>query len=332
MESGTDSRAGHTTPRHPFLILHPKMHEDPYTVAAYLGMDDVDMLARTVFVPRVVQITRLLHPLLENPNELESLDKVFQDFREEGSDYEFRAGQAESHADVSKLLYLCARGEEHGPNSEESGSDSEELGSDSEEHGPNSKPVALRSLLVLAFHLLRDDRSAPRTEFQGSQGLDMTSAELDGLVEDVYDVVDGIAEGGPEVTSKRKREEENPTESFEVAQAEVTRLIPESSWTTEGIRPKIRHYPEFDEHEFEKYCRIVVLVRYCAREMLQLAEASRALEADAPRQAGIMFPEGRSGTDNYKRFFFSNSYLAPSDLPIGEGHKPWWMREHSQSG
>ncbi|KAK8068439.1 hypothetical protein PG996_007551 [Apiospora saccharicola] len=46
-------------------------------------------------------------------------------------------------------------------------------------------------------------------------------AELDGLVEDVYDVVDGIAEeGGPEVTSKRKREEENPTESFEVAQAE----------------------------------------------------------------------------------------------------------------
>ncbi|KAK8103088.1 hypothetical protein PG984_016234 [Apiospora sp. TS-2023a] len=56
----------------------------------------------------------------------------------------------------------------------------------------------------------------------------MTSAELDGLVEDVYDVVDGIAEeGGPEVTSKRKREKENPTESFEVAQAEVTRLIPE---------------------------------------------------------------------------------------------------------
>ncbi|KAK7977109.1 hypothetical protein PG988_004599 [Apiospora saccharicola] len=326
MESGTDMRAGHTTPRHPRLILHPKMHEDSYTVAAYLGLDDVDMLARTVFVPRVMQITRLLYPLLENPHERESIEKVFQDFRVEGSDYEFRAGQAESVADVSKLLCRCARGEEDG-------SESDEYGSDSEEYVTDSKPLAIRSLLVLAFHLLRDDSSAPRTEFQGSDGLDMTSAELDGLVEDVYDVVDGIAEeGGPEVTSKRKREEENPTESFEVAQAEVTRLIPESSWTTEGIQPKIRHYPEFDEHEFEKYCRIVVLVRYCAREMLQLAEASRALEADAPRQAGIMFPEGRSGTDNYKRFFFSNSYLAPSDLPVGEGHKPWWMREHNRSG
>ncbi|KAK7973306.1 hypothetical protein PG988_007440 [Apiospora saccharicola] len=49
----------------------------------------------------------------------ESLDKMFQDFRLEGSDYEFRAGQAESVADVSELLCRCARGEEYGSDSEE---------------------------------------------------------------------------------------------------------------------------------------------------------------------------------------------------------------------
>ncbi|KAK7966243.1 uncharacterized protein PG986_000520 [Apiospora aurea] len=309
MERGTDRRAGRTEPSDGQLALHPRMHEKPFTVAAYLGLDDVNKLARTIFIPRVVQITRLLYPLVANPDERHSLDRVFDDFFLSDSDAKFRRSQqATSVPEIREWLYDCAIGA----------------------WGSDDKPAALVVLLVYVFDLLSRDEDAPDTASQGSGHLEITGAQLDNMVEGVYDVVDGFPKGGRHVTSKR-RPEEYAEEPFEKAQAIVTRFIPESPWT-EDIRPKIRHYPEYKEHEFEKYCRIIALVRYCAREMLELATASRALGSAAfSREAGIMFPEGRAGTDNYKRVYLRSVHFAQWDLPVGQQHKPWWMRETQTS-
>ncbi|KAK8067272.1 hypothetical protein PG997_014019 [Apiospora hydei] len=285
MEYGTDRRAGHTEHSDGQLALHPRMHENPFTVAAYLRLEDVNKLARTIFIPRVVQITRLLYPLVANPDERHSLDRVFDDFFLRDSDAEFRDKRhPESFSDFREWVHLCAIGE----------------------CGSDGKPAALVYLLVYAFDLLTRDEDAPGTTSQGPGHLDITGAQLDNMVEGVYDLAEGFPKGGLKVTSKQPMDRGHPPQDPPLSRVQGARI--------------------------RKYCRIIVLVQYCAREMLELATASRALGAAASsREAGIMFPEGRTGTDNYKRVYLRSVHLAQWDLPVGQRHKPWWMRESRTS-
>lgn len=103
----------------------------------------------------------------------------------------------------------------------------------------------------------------------------------------------------------------------------------QDKWEGE-VHPKIRHFVQYDEHEFEKYCRIIVLVRLCARTILDMATMSRALEARASyrREDDILYPDGETGFDKEKHRHFRSYVSGPrAQPPIDWEDMPFWMRK-----
>ncbi|KAK8080248.1 hypothetical protein PG997_008066 [Apiospora hydei] len=74
------------------------------TLAAYLGFDHIGTLKQCLFNTRVIQVTRLLFPVIYDPNQRKHLDKVFSWFRTADSDAQFRARCAHSAEDIMMCL------------------------------------------------------------------------------------------------------------------------------------------------------------------------------------------------------------------------------------
>ncbi|KAK8133457.1 hypothetical protein PG984_005469 [Apiospora sp. TS-2023a] len=289
MEVGTDRKAGRTKPGDNELTLHPKMHEESKTAAIYLGFDSTYKLHRCIFFPVVIQITRLLYPLLADPYEREHLDKVFAWFVESKSDAHFRTKYTRSAREIMAALYGNTPGD----------------------NPSDRKATAIACLLVWAYNLLSRIQNPSSLNSQGSGALETEGAQYDSLIEVVYGSFGSVA----------KRSREKIGETLEEAYAPISHII-----------PFIRHYIQFYEHEFEKYCRIIVLVRLCARTIFDLADTSRSMEAriSYERDDDIMYPDGETAFDKEKRIHFRSLYnlsdMRNTEEFIGRLDKPFWMR------
>ena len=204
MEVGTDRRAGHTKPGDDKLTMHPKMHENQDTTAIYLGFHGSWQLNRCIFLPVVIQITRLLYPLLADPHEREHLDKIFAWFVESGSDARFRAKYARSASELMAALYGKASGESPA----------------------DRKATATACLLVWAYSLLSriQDPSSPTS--RGSGVLETEGPQYDSLVEDVYASIGSVAKRTRAVVGSKRKRRESAEETLEEAYGPISHIMP----------------------------------------------------------------------------------------------------------
>ncbi|KAK7947806.1 uncharacterized protein PG986_008692 [Apiospora aurea] len=306
LESEFDGTAAfHTEPDSTRLTVHPKMHVNLSTMAAYLGYTCIRPIQRYLLSPRVVQVTRLLYPLLADPSDHKDLERVFAWFASSGSDAQFRAEFLRTTGHV----LTCLKG---------IGTSGTKL------KATDRKATALACLLVWAFGVLLSDESNSMSKpanksnpaaLMGTSLLDEDSHLFACMLDAVYSSVD-----------RANEERASRGQTLEEAQAISIRLIPKYTWPAKDIQPKICHYPEFDEHEFEKYARIITLVRHCAQTIFEIAAESKDMDKHPPENGDIMYPDGETVLDKQKRVRFRDTYVFGPRQAIRLTHKPIWMQ------
>ncbi|KAK8038555.1 hypothetical protein PG993_006966 [Apiospora rasikravindrae] len=278
----------HTEPGDTRLTVHPKIHEDLYTVAGYLGYTCIRDIRRCLVSPRVVKVTRLLYPLLADPSDHEDLETVFAWFVSAATDTQFRA---ESSGTAQQLL-ICLH----------------QVGiSGTKGDVPDPRATAIAYLLVWALGVLSSDESnsmskpASRSNpaaLLGAGLLDEDSYLFDCILNAIYASV---------YRANKKRASREQT--LEEAQAIAMRFI-----------------PKFDEHEFEKYARIIALVRHCAQTIFTIADHSKILDEYPPENGDMMYADGETVADREKREHFRDTYAFGPRDPIELTNKPIWMQ------
>ncbi|KAK7956492.1 uncharacterized protein PG986_005714 [Apiospora aurea] len=275
----------HTEPGDDRLILQPNLHKTLATLAAYLGFDHIGTLKQCLFNTRVIQVTRLLFPLVYDPNQRKHLDKVFSWFRTADSDAQVRARCAHSADDIMMCLENWEKEERHSV----------------------AAAVAIASLLVWAVEVLSGGETTTSGHAASSSspvgvGLLEEGSQFAKMLEAVCDSVGEPTCGGMtlEATQVVRLVDED---LMQVIEEEGKRPIHELD-QTEYPRPKLDYYPEHNEHEFEKYGRVLALVRGCAQEMFWLVVRHKRLE------------HGLSSNDMYnKRLMRQLFYFCRHHLP-----------------
>ncbi|KAK8023305.1 hypothetical protein PG991_006544 [Apiospora marii] len=117
---------------------------------------------------------------------------------------------------------------------------------------------------------------------------------------------------------------------------------PQIKWSPR-IQPKIGHYPDYREHAFEKYNRVLALVRGCAQEMFKLARLSNRHDQTDLRHLGAATEEYRRLADEYKHTTIKAFYFCEQLMPqlgddsdfsdrdrnrwVRASDRPAWMRD-----
>ncbi|KAK8103215.1 hypothetical protein PG984_016361 [Apiospora sp. TS-2023a] len=311
--SETDANPGsglHTEPGDDQLTIQPKIHETLATLAAYLGFDHIADLKQCLFSPRVVTITRLLWPLVAVSSDRGHLDKIFAWFHEIGSDFQFRTHYARS-ADV-----VTAHLRDSAANDDVAWEDDDDA------------TRAIASLLVWASDMLT-----------GAEDLGLRSASLPGV--DVSPLFTDYQSFGRDFAPLREAvydaRGDVTCDGITLEQARgVMQYVDKIQWH-EIIQPKMGHYPAYNEHTFEKYNRVVALVRGCAQEIFKLAWLAKRYDEDEPDEEAHGAANSLDKYTAFKAFYFFEHYMpqlgdgsdfADKDrnLPVRRADKPAWMR------
>ncbi|KAK7973440.1 hypothetical protein PG988_007574 [Apiospora saccharicola] len=316
-ETETDANPGsglHTKPGDGQLTIQPQIHETLATLAAYLGFGHIADLKQCLFSIRVVTITRLLWPLVAVCSDRGHLDKIFAWFNEIGSDFQFRAHYARSDDVVTAHLRTSAANDDD----------------DVAWEDDDDVTRAIACLLVWASD-----------ELTGARDLGVRSASLPGV--DVSHLFTDYQSFGRDFDALREAvydaRGDVTCDGITLEQAlGVMQYVDKIRWP-EIIQPKMDHYPAYNEHPFEKYNRIVALVRGCAQEMFGLAGLAKRYDEDEPDEDahGAANSLDKYKYAAFKAFYFFEHHMpqlgdgsdfADKDrnLPVRRGDKPAWMR------
>ncbi|KAK8076825.1 hypothetical protein PG996_002995 [Apiospora saccharicola] len=121
--------------------------------------------------------------------------------------------------------------------------------------------------------------------------------------------------------------------SFEklVTTDEMEGVLAEIPWT-EAVRPKLIHYPQANESEFEKYCRVLAFVRRCDRF---LSPRNYPTRIGKPFQRQLNKWEkshgGRNASlDEKRRLMLDGVIHDPLPSYVMEEEGPVWMRKQTE--
>ncbi|KAK8094981.1 hypothetical protein PG997_001666 [Apiospora hydei] len=226
------------------------------------------------------------------PSSQKNLEKVFAWFVTSGSDVQF---DAEFSGTTSQVL-TCL----HGVGASGTKVDVSDR--------KDRKATAIACLLVWASGVLpldgENDNMSKPANLSNPAALMGTGL----LVEDSY-LITCMLDAVYASVDRANEERASREQTLEEAQAISIRLI-----------------PKFDEHEFEKYARIIALVRNCAQTIFEIAAQLKHMDKHHPENGDIMFPDGETVFDKQKRVRFRDIYVFGSRTPVRLIHKPIWMQ------
>ncbi|KAK8133333.1 hypothetical protein PG984_005345 [Apiospora sp. TS-2023a] len=116
-------------------------------------------------------------------------------------------------------------------------------------------------------------------------------------------------------------EEEAYPESYEKLEGKVLPLV---AWN-EDTRPNLVHHPEFNESEFEKYLRVLALIRRCRQYLFQADSNKTQKTVEREVKKAEKANRGQNLTLGQKRDLMERCVLSGREKPLDQSQRPEWM-------